>query len=110
MSDINSAKKALEGVLETVKGLKGMTEEERESLMARAQSAYSIVAQNEKKIWLRTSVGKAMVSDLNSSSDRLLRAVGRFGDAAELEVAMADVEAQTLRIEEETRRRSMVVT
>jgi hypothetical protein len=110
MSDIDSAKRALEGVLEAVKGLKGMTEEERKSLMAMAQSACSIVAQNEKKIWLRTSVGKAMVGDLNSSSERLLRAVGRFVDAAELGAAMADVEAQTRRIEEETRRRSMVVT
>jgi hypothetical protein len=110
MSEIEGAKKALEGVLEIIKGLKGITEEDRRSLLARAQSAYNVVAQNEKKIWLRTSLGKAMVGDLNSSSVTLLKAVEQFKDAAELESAMSDLEAQTRRIEEETRRRSMVVT
>jgi uncharacterized protein YlxP (DUF503 family) len=110
MSEIEGAKRAIEGVLEIIKGLKGITEEDRRSLLARVQSAYNVVAQNEKKIWLRTSVGKAMVSDLNSSSVTLLKAVEQFKDAAELESAMSNLEAQTRRIEEETRRRSMVVT
>jgi len=110
MSEIDGAKRALEGILEIMKGLKGITEEERRSLLTRAQSAYSIVAQNEKKIWLRTSIGKIMVGELNSSSNRLLKATEQFKDATELEAAITDVEIQTRRIEEETRRRSMVVT
>jgi len=110
MSEIEGAKKTLESVIEAIKGLKGITEEKRRSLLARAQSTYNIVIQNEKKIWLKTSVGKAVVSDLNSSSVTLLKVVEQFKDEAELEAALANVESQTRKIEEETRRRSMVVT
>ena len=97
-------------MIEAVKGLKGITEEKRRSLLARAQSACNIVVQNEKKIWLKTSVGKTIVSDLKSSSVTLLEVIEKFKDAAELESALANVESQTRKIEEETRRRSMVVT
>jgi hypothetical protein len=110
MSEIEGAKKALESVIEAVKSLKGITEEKRRSLLARAQSACNIVVQNEKKIWLKTSVGKTIVSDLKSSSVTLLEVIEKFKDAAELESALANVESQTRKIEEETRRRSMVVT
>jgi len=110
MSEIEGAKKALESVIEAVKGLKGITEEKRRGLLARAQSTCNIVIQNEKKIWLKTSVGKAVVSDLNSSSVTLLEVVGQFKDEAELEAALANVESQTRKIEEETRRRSMIIT
>jgi uncharacterized protein YlxP (DUF503 family) len=110
MSEIEGAKKALQSVIGAVKGLEGVTEGERRSLLARTQSAYNVVVQNEKKIWLKTSLGKAIVNDLNSSLVTLLKAVEKFKDSAELEAALASVEAQTRRIEEETRRRSMVVT
>jgi general stress protein 26 len=110
MSEIEGVKRALEGVIEAVKVLKGITEEKRRNLLARAQSIYNVVVQNEKKIWLKTSVGKAMVSDLKSSSVTLLEVVEQFKDAVELEAALANVESQTRKIEEETRRRSMVVT
>jgi len=110
MSEIEGVKRALEGVIEAVKVLKGITEEKRRSLLARAQSTYNVVVQNEKKIWLKTSMGKAMVSDLKSSSVTLLEVVEQFKDVVELEAALANVESQTRKIEEETRRRSMVVT
>jgi hypothetical protein len=110
MSEIESVKRALEGVIEAVKSLKGITEEKRRSLLARAQLIYNVVVQNEKKIWLKTSVGKAMVSDLNASSVTLRGVVGQFKDEAELEAALANVESKTRKLEEETRRRSMVVT
>jgi hypothetical protein len=110
MSEIEGVKSALEGVIEIVKVLKGITEEKRRSLLARAQLIYNIVVQNEKKIWLKTSVGKAIVSDLNSSSVTLLEVVEQFKDEVELEAALANVESQTRKIEEEIRRRSMVVT
>ena len=110
MSEIEGVKKALEGVIEAVKVLKGITEVKRRSLLVRAQSIYNVVVQNEKKIWLKTSVGKTMVSDLNSSSVTLLEVVEQFKDEVELEAALANVESQTRKIEEEIRRRSMVVT
>jgi CRISPR/Cas system-associated protein Csx1 len=103
MSEIEGVKRALEGVIEIVKVLKGITEEKRRSLLARAQLIYNIVVQNEKKIWLKTS-------DLNSSSVTLLEVVEQFKDEVELEAALANVESQTRKIEEEIRRRSMVVT
>jgi len=110
MSEIEGVKKALQSVIGAVKGLEGVTEGERRSLLARTQSAYNVVVQNEKKIWLKTSLGKAIVNDLSSSLVTLLKAVEKFKDPAELEAALASVETQTRRIEEETRRRSMVVT
>jgi len=110
MSEIEGAKKALQSVIEAAQGLEGVTEEKRRSLLARAQSAYNIVVQNEKKIWLKTSLGKAIVNDLNSSLVTLLKVVEKFKDSVELETVVAGVEAQTRRIEEESRRRSMVVT
>jgi general stress protein 26 len=110
MSEIEVTKKALESVIEAFKVLKAVTGEKRRSLLVRAQSIYNVVVQNENKIWLKTSVGKAMVNDLKSSSVMLLEVVEQFKDTAELEAALTNVESKKQKIEEESRRRSMVVT
>jgi len=110
MSEIEVTKKALESVIDAFKVLKAVTGEKRRSFLVRAQSIYNVVVQNENKIWLKTSVGKAMVNDLKSSSVMLLEVVEQFKDTAELEAALTNVESKKQKIEEESRRRSMVVT
>ena len=110
MSELEEAKKTLEKTIESIKTFHKMPEEMKGGLLTRAQSSLNVLVQNEKKIWLKTGPGKAMLRDFNSSASKLLRAVVELTDLWEIEAALAEVEAQAKRIDEETRRRSMVVT
>ena len=81
------------------------------TLRLRLQKVVNVVVENEGKIWLRTKVGQPMVKMLQDSVDKALEVLkeqtpspDRFDDA------LTEVERQTAKIDEESRRRSMVVT
>ena len=68
------------------------------------------LVQNEKKIWLRTKKGREMLSEAGAATGRLRAALDAPVNLGELEAALAEVEAHARAIDEETRKRSMVVT
>ena len=72
-----------------------------ESAKKRLEAARKIISQNRKKIWLRTKAGKPMAEKTESITGKL---------ASEMESALDELEAQVAKIQEESRRRSMVVT
>jgi len=77
--------------------------------MAALRKVANVVAENEGKIWMRTRVGRPLMDQLLSASERATRALrgSQRGDLAE---ALRDLEAGAEAIAEESRRRSMVVT
>jgi hypothetical protein len=86
-------------------------EAEKRRLLTRIQKTANTVTENEKKIWLRTTVGKPMVQSFQDSTDTLLRVFDvENPNLDDIAAAIDDVEVNADKIREESRRRSMVVT
>ena len=79
-------------------------------LMSRLESVSSVLIRNEKKIWLRTKKGRGMLADVSEAAERLRGALASSGELDPVDAALGDVEILARAIEEESRKRSMVVT
>lgn len=73
-----------------------------ESIKNRILKVQKILSQNRKKIWLRTKTGKPMAEETLSLTNTLLN---NYEDSI-----LVELESQAELIEEESRRRDMVVT
>lgn len=73
-----------------------------ESIKERLNHVKKIVSQNRKKIWLRTKSGKPIAEETLAFTEKLLKQVE--------DSTIAELEVQAYKIEEESRRRSMIVT
>ncbi|MBD3205792.1 hypothetical protein GF319_05535 [Candidatus Bathyarchaeota archaeon] len=80
---------------------------EDEEIKQRIIKVNETLSQNRKKIWLRTKTGKPMAEGILKYSDNLVISIN---DQSEIEEPLAELEAKVKEIEEESRRRSMVVT
>jgi hypothetical protein len=71
----------------------------------------NVILENESKIWLRTKVGEPMLMELQAAVEEAYKVL-EGGDSAlkSFETALGGVERKAARIDEESRRRSMVVT
>ena len=94
--------------LDLLKGQNHGTDSQR--LMSRLESVRSVLIRNEKKIWLRTKKGRGMLAEVNEAAERLKKSLASSGELDAVEVALGDVEILARAIEEESRKRSMVVT
>ncbi len=65
---------------------------------------------NEKKIWLRTKKGRDLLGEYNAASVKLRDAIEVGADLNGIMAAIDDVEQQAKSLNEEIRKRSMVVT
>ena len=92
--------------LETAAGHGGLPEEQAE----RVRQASRVVAQNFNKIWLRTKAGKPTAESMQEIATELLHALEGDAGMEEVKTAVDAVEEKAKEIEEESRRRSMVVT
>ena len=79
-------------------------------LMSRLESVRSVLIRNEKKIWLRTKKGRGMIADVGEAAERLIKFLASSGELEAVEAALSDVETLARAIEEESRKRNMVVT
>ena len=77
--------------------------------MSRLESVRSVLIRNEKKIWLRTKKGRGMLAEVGAAADRLKESFAS-GDIDVIEGALVEVGVLVNAIEEESRKRSMVVT
>lgn len=109
---LSKAKEALGKALDTLQAedYKSVSEGELNDLAIRIQFARNALVQNERKIWLRTKAGKEILGGFGEAAERLLDHVESNSGLEEIETALADVELHAKRINEETRRREMVVT
>ncbi len=85
-------------------------ESESPGLVSRLESVCSVLIRNEKKIWLRTKKGRGMLADVSEAAERLRGALASSGERDTVDAAFIEVEALVKAIEEESRKRSMVVT
>ena len=114
------AKDVLKRSLELLREIqtKAVTEHEQRDIQIRIQIAQSALIQNERKIWLRTKIGREMMGDFGVASTKLLGSIERLQRAEapdpslikDLKAALGEVELHARRLNEETRRRTMVVT
>ncbi len=97
----------IKSMLVAVKG----NERHAADLQIRLDKITNILTENESKIWLRTRVGEPMLKELQDAVDNAFKAL-EGGDSAyeSYEVALREIEKKVAKIDEESRRRSMVVT
>ena len=79
-------------------------------LVSRLESVRSVLIRNEKKIWLMTKKGQGMLADVSEAAERLLKSLSSSGELDAVDAALGDVETLARAIEEESRKRNMVVT
>ena len=79
-------------------------------LVTRIQFSKNILVKNEKKIWLRTKKGMEMLSEFEKASKALLEILKTSNDFVEVEKSVLAIETYGVKLEEEIRRRNMVVT
>lgn len=101
--------KALEKIQERIMDLK-LKDDEARGVSTRLQKVTNTVEENKTKIWLRTRAGKEMVEAIQRAAEELLGVLGSCSGKDEALTALAALEAQAARVDEESRRRSMVVT
>jgi len=117
---LNFAKDVLQRTMQLLKEAPAgaVPEDDLRDIQIRIQIAQNALIQNERKIWLRTKAGKEMIGDFGVAATKLLGAAERIGKAEapdpallkDLKAALGEVELHAKRLNEETRRRSMVVT
>ena len=97
----------IKSLLAAVKGNEGYAA----GLQIRLAIVTNIVLENESKIWLRTRVGEPMLNEVQIAVNEAFKVL-EGGDSAleSFEVALKEVERKAAKIDEESRRRSMVVT
>jgi hypothetical protein len=98
--------KSAKETLDAVNAHGGLPEEQAE----RVRRASKVVAQNLNKIWLRTKAGKPMAESMQEAAADALAKLEAGSGLEELKAAVDALEAKAKEIDEESRRRSMVVT
>ena len=118
--NLTFAKEVLQRTMELLRSAPSgaIPDEDMRDIQYRIQIAQNALIQNERKIWLRTKEGKEMVGDFGVASTKLLGAIERLIKSEvegtslikDLKAALGEVELHAKRLNEETRKRSMVVT
>ncbi len=109
MEELKSTFKATLETLKTSQA-EGAPSKRLEGFLSRIQRAENILIQNQKKIWLKTKKGREALTKLGVAVERLRESIESAGGVDETEVALKVLELQVKNIDDEIRRRSMVVT
>jgi hypothetical protein len=103
-------REAIDRAMVTLGEEPSLSQAHKRDLLIRLQLAQNTLVQNERKIWIRTKVGKEMLGSFGEAAERLLNHVESDSGPEDIEAALADVELHAKRIDEESRRRDMAVT
>jgi hypothetical protein len=109
MDELKSTFKATMETLKTSQA-EGAPSKRLEGFLSRIRRAESVLIQNQKKIWLKTKKGREALTNLCVAAERLMEIIESAGGVDETEAALKALELQAKNIEDEIRRRSMVVT
>lgn len=101
---MNQAKETVEKIIKTIET---GNHPSKDSLIAQLQKIDKLIVQNQGKIWLRTRSGKPMAEKMETNAANALKKVE---EGAEVSEALDVLEAVAKEIDEESQRRSMVVT
>lgn len=97
------------GVRESLQASLQALKEQDPKLAARLEAVVGTVQVNEKKIWLKTLLGASLTADFSKAAAELVVAVA----AGKLDLAASSVtecESLAVKLDEESRKRSFVVT
>jgi hypothetical protein len=110
--NLEELKSTFKATLETLKTsqAEGGPSKGLEGFLSRIQRAENVLIQNQKKIWLKTKKGREALSKFGIAAERLREIIESAGGVDETEAALKALELQAKNIEDEIRRRSMVVT
>jgi len=81
-----------------------------QGLVSKLESVRSTLIRNEKKIWLRTKKGLVILAGVSEAAERLRGALASSSERDTVDTALSEVETLARAIEDESRKRSMVVT
>lgn len=105
--EMNRVKEIIEEIIYELKASKNRSEEE---LILQLETIQRLVAQNQTKIWLRTRSGKPMAEALITVANNSLKKIKREGTPEEISIWINQIESKIKEIDEESQRRSMIVT
>ena len=105
---MSNTRKTMDRILEKVKEYEGIPE--KDLLISRIHQLGFIIAQNQNKIWLRTKTGKPLAEAIKNAAERALRQIDKKVTPEDFKTLLAEVELYAKKINEESRRRSMIVT
>ena len=105
---VAGVREIIDEFLDLLKGQNYGTDSQR--LVSRLESVRSVLIRDEKKLWLRTKKGRGMLADVSEAAERLRGALASSGERDTVDATFIEVEALVKAIEEESRKRSMVVT
>ena len=108
VENIAGVRGIVEESLDLLKGRNAGTGSQR--LVSRLESVRSVLIRSEKKIWLRTKKGRGMLADVSEATESLKKSLASSSELDAVDAALSDVETLARAIEEESRKRSMVVT
>jgi len=97
---------AKETVEKIIKQIESGNKPSKESQLDQLRNIDKLIALNQNKIWLRTRSGKPMAEKLQLAA----YALNRVGDTSETAALIDTLEGIAKEIDEESQRRSMVVT
>ena len=104
-----ASSKALGEIRELIPSL-NLDDDKARDINTRLQRVANTIEENKSKIWLRTRAGKEMVEMIEEAVDKLLEVIKFDSDGEKFFMALKVLETEATRIDDETRRRSMVVT
>jgi hypothetical protein len=80
-------------------------------MQIRLAKVTNVILENESKIWLKTRVGEPMLMELQAAVEEAYKLLeARDPSLKGFEAALVEVERKSAKIDEESQRRSMVVT
>ena len=80
---------------------------DKDALLDQLKNIDKLVTQNTNKIWLRTRSGKPMAEELKQTAETALK---QLEDRPALKLVITELEELAKEIDEESQRRSMIVT
>ena len=101
---LSEAKEIVEKI---IKQIESGNHPSKESQLDQLRNIDKLIVLNQNKIWLRTRSGKPMAEKLQSAASD---ALNRVGDTSETAALIDTLEGIAKEIDEESQRRSMVVT
>ena len=100
-------KQANEIVEKIIKEVENSGDSSKDILLEKLRTINKLVVQNQNKIWLRTRSGKPMAEKIDKAATDVLK---RFEKDLEIAETLDELESVAKEIDEESQRRSMVVT
>lgn len=97
-------------VEEMIKHLEASNVLEKGALISRLENVLKVIRQNQNKLWLRTKTGKPVGEAMEDKAQAMLGRLIESQSIDEWIEGLSDLEMQIHFVNEESRRRSMVVT